>query len=717
MAQKYYFFNSAPGDERLHQASDFARYFGNVLTSGLFSLDNQIGLRVQSDGTDMRSYVETGKALIKGFAYENDADEYLLHDLPEVTNNRIDRVVLRLDLRNQNRFIKVFVKSGVADAAPVPPELQRDNFIYELSLAQILVRANTSTINPADITDERLEEQLCGIVNSMITVPTSQFQDDWNAWYAANIPQYESEWQDFIDGLAGATFVQTVNGTGPDVNGNVEVAIDTTAIDAELDAMSAQIGILSEGKHKIFNVRNYGALGNDSADDASAIQSAIDAATQGAIVYLPPGIYRIGATIQLKEEITLSGAGWGTVIKIKNNANIPQALELVQRYDRPHNTIVIKDLLIDGNKSNNTSGHGMYLSCSWTSRIENVRVINVAQTGIFWDGNAQVHANTNYVRNCHVYGSGGFGVYFSEYCDDMHINGGDIGYNWSDAVVLNSPSSSIRNATVWGSANGNGVLVTQHAPSVQIMNNQIEGHAKHGVVIQSSHVFVNGNKIYDNANTPPNYGNFSGVFVQSVNATVLKNIAITANTIYSGLYTNTGYHKHAVEFADALHENATVVANALKYLGNDALVSERQLVSGLLAGDVQDVYPTVEKIEEVTLSVASAGVSFSNIRPGYKKLVILLKTGASGGNLNVSIDNILVGSLTNAASDVAGELVFYQPSGSGVRVQSSVVSSGGAVVGYSQSADYLGSISKITLSPSAGNTFSIGSTFALYGWW
>ncbi|WP_214687093.1 hypothetical protein [Exiguobacterium sp. s163] len=245
MAQKYYFFNSAPGDERLHQASDFARYFGNVLTSGLFSLDNQIGLRVQSDGTDMRSYVETGKALIKGFAYENDADEYLLHDLPEVTNNRIDRVVLRLDLRNQNRFIKVFVKSGVADAAPVPPELQRDNFIYELSLAQILVRANTSTINPADITDERLDEQLCGIVNSMITVPTSQFQNDWNAWYAANIPQYESEWQDFIDGLAGATFVQTVNGTGPDVNGNVEVAIDTTAIDAELDAMSAQIGILS----------------------------------------------------------------------------------------------------------------------------------------------------------------------------------------------------------------------------------------------------------------------------------------------------------------------------------------------------------------------------------------------------------------------------------------------------------------------------------------
>lgn len=222
MAQKYYFFNSAAGDPRTYQAADFARYFGNVLTSGLLSLDGEIGLRVRADGTDMRSYVEPGKALMKGYAYENDADEYLLHDLPEVSNNRIDRVVLRLDLRNQNRFIKVFVKTGAADASPVAPALQRDNFVYELSLARVLIRANTSSINPADVTDERLDEQLAGIVNSLITVPTSQFQDDWNAWYSANIPQYESEWQTFIDGLAGATFVQTVNGVGPDINGNVE---------------------------------------------------------------------------------------------------------------------------------------------------------------------------------------------------------------------------------------------------------------------------------------------------------------------------------------------------------------------------------------------------------------------------------------------------------------------------------------------------------------
>ena len=236
MAQKYYFFNSAAGDPRTYQAADFAQYFGNVLTSGILSLDGQIGLRVQADGTDMRSYVEPGKAIIKGYAYENDANEYLVHDLPEVTNNRIDRVVLRLDLRNQNRFIKVFVKTGTADASPVPPALQRDNFVYELSLAQILIRANTSTINPADVTDERLNEQLAGIVNSLITVPTQQFQDDWDAWFDTNIPAYEQAWQDFIDGLAGATFVQTVNGVGPDVNGNVVIeggiASEVTITDA-----------------------------------------------------------------------------------------------------------------------------------------------------------------------------------------------------------------------------------------------------------------------------------------------------------------------------------------------------------------------------------------------------------------------------------------------------------------------------------------------------
>jgi hypothetical protein len=185
MAEISKFFNSAPGDPRTYQASDFADYFGSVLSTGLLHTDNIPALEVKCEGTDLRTYVTPGKAIIQGYLYENTSNLYLEHALPEPTLDRIDRIVLRLDKRNQSRYIKLFVKQGTPSENPVPPELQRDDFIYELSLAQIRVRANTSTLNPADLIDERLDENLCGLVHSLISIPTSQFQAEWDAFMAS----------------------------------------------------------------------------------------------------------------------------------------------------------------------------------------------------------------------------------------------------------------------------------------------------------------------------------------------------------------------------------------------------------------------------------------------------------------------------------------------------------------------------------------------------
>jgi hypothetical protein len=184
MAEISKFFNSAPGDPRTYQASDFADYFGNVLSTGLLHTDNIPALEVKCDGNDLRTYVTPGKAIMQGYLYENTSNLYLEHALPEAIYDRIDRIVLRLDKRNQSRFIRAFVKQGIPSENPVPPELQRDDFIYELSLAQIRVRSNTSTLNPADLIDERLDENLCGLVHSLISIPTSQFQQQWDEFMA-----------------------------------------------------------------------------------------------------------------------------------------------------------------------------------------------------------------------------------------------------------------------------------------------------------------------------------------------------------------------------------------------------------------------------------------------------------------------------------------------------------------------------------------------------
>jgi hypothetical protein len=60
-----------------------------------------------------------------------------------------------------------------------------------------------------------------------------------------------------------------------------------------------------------YNVKDYGATGNGSTDDTSAIQSAVNAAGIGAIIYFPPGIYLISSPIIL---------GFGQSVLGTNNA-------------------------------------------------------------------------------------------------------------------------------------------------------------------------------------------------------------------------------------------------------------------------------------------------------------------------------------------------------------------------------------------------------------
>src|SRR5919112_1264970 len=68
------------------------------------------------------------------------------------------------------------------------------------------------------------------------------------------------------------------------------------------------------------NVKDYGALGDGSTDDNSAIQSALDAGA-GNAVFLPPGRYPItGLTIPSDTE--LFGAGWNSQLLVRSSAGL-----------------------------------------------------------------------------------------------------------------------------------------------------------------------------------------------------------------------------------------------------------------------------------------------------------------------------------------------------------------------------------------------------------
>ena len=82
-------------------------------------------------------------------------------------------------------------------------------------------------------------------------------------------------------------------------------------------------------KSEIFNVKNFGAIGNGKTDDTKAIQKAIDAASviQESIIFFPKGTYLLTKYIstnnylenyflRVHSNITFRGEGAVSVIKI-----------------------------------------------------------------------------------------------------------------------------------------------------------------------------------------------------------------------------------------------------------------------------------------------------------------------------------------------------------------------------------------------------------------
>lgn len=183
--EKSSFFNSVKGD-RKYSAEDWAAYFGAIIGNGVFPQPSN-GLQVEKY-SGMRVKVLSGKAWINGYFYMSTGLVPLTLATADGSQDRIDRVVLRWN--RVNREIKLAVKTGVPAATPVGPDLQRDDDIYELCLAEVYVAAGVTKIDQANITDKRLDSDLCGMVASLVEqLDTTAFNAQLEAWMA----QYQAE--------------------------------------------------------------------------------------------------------------------------------------------------------------------------------------------------------------------------------------------------------------------------------------------------------------------------------------------------------------------------------------------------------------------------------------------------------------------------------------------------------------------------------------------
>lgn len=211
MAEKSSFFNDVAGD-RPYDMQDFALYFKQFLQSGLYHRDNVPALRVTHAG-NLQTKMDKGSAYLEGFMYVNDQEMTFTHDPADSTNARIDRIVIRLSLALNHRYIRAFIKKGTPATNPVPPVLTRNELTYEISLAQVRINANQTSIT--SVIDERLDPSVAGLVSSLISIPTEQFVAQWNSFMLSSEEtrlEYQEAWEDWFQSRQNQVGIKVVTG-------------------------------------------------------------------------------------------------------------------------------------------------------------------------------------------------------------------------------------------------------------------------------------------------------------------------------------------------------------------------------------------------------------------------------------------------------------------------------------------------------------------------
>lgn len=190
--------------DRVYVAANFAAYFASFIGNGVFG-GHSDELQVVANSTpDMHVVVSSGQGWILGYWYENTEDLILTVDVADGVLNRIDSIVLRLDYSNRSMYCAV--KKGTPAVNPVAPSLTRNADAYELQLATVRINAGAINIQQANITDTRLNSEVCGFVVGLITqfdttafgIQLETFIADYIA--AANA-QYNDVWLTSLDAL------------------------------------------------------------------------------------------------------------------------------------------------------------------------------------------------------------------------------------------------------------------------------------------------------------------------------------------------------------------------------------------------------------------------------------------------------------------------------------------------------------------------------------
>jgi Right handed beta helix region len=142
----------------------------------------------------------------------------------------------------------------------------------------------------------------------------------------------------------------------------------------------------------------YGAVGNDTNDDTTEIQAAINAAPAGSTVLLPPNasglaVYRTSSALTVNKPLRL--LGYGSTIKNVGSGNV---LDI----SGTTTGVVVEGLTLDGQYPTRTTGRGLAISGATRPVVRNVRVQNAGAIALSVNSSTRFRIEGCEFENCRL---------------------------------------------------------------------------------------------------------------------------------------------------------------------------------------------------------------------------------------------------------------------------------------------------------------------------
>jgi hypothetical protein len=486
---------------------------------------------------------------------------------------------------------------------------------------------------------------------------------------------------------------------------DVQSAINEIVSDLAASSGSSLVGFLQSGTgaqarteqaklRDVVSVKDFGAVGDGTTNDATAIQNALNS---GFAVYFPRATYAVGAALT---------AGSGTVI-IGNGATLKRTFDtnFLRTLTTSGSNVIIRDLIIDGNRSaltltefkgsfsigssntlidgcivKNSVGDGIGI----TSDAAYVTVSNCIFDNSYRNGGSVTSASKVTFLNCQFINTNGtapqagldiepdtasdncyeisvIGCRFETNTTsgaqvllsttptgiqrDVHFDSCEF-YNSGIGLNLNQCySTRVMNCDVRNNVNG-GIYFSNNASDVQIIGGMVRSNGQRGISVVVStgvtakDIVISGVAIKDNGATSP--GTVAGIRADASGTGSVVGLTIVGCKIGNDGTSNQNYGLTTGSFA-----------SKVKLIGNDF---NGNSAGAVILGDDQTT-----RVVEANLGMVNKGGSFtcgagvathtvSNNQVGASSRIVLTPTNAAAATMQGSAKCVYVSAKTAGTS-------------------------------------------------------------------